>query len=116
MGFFKAIKELFESIFMSSSPEVKKRLEMRKFENELKVLPSQILKNGMLQPNFAEFFRVLYENTKPIDDILSKTIHTEDIQRNGRFEFELIVTGFDSESQEKIERLEFENRKKEIME
>ena len=116
MGFFKAIKELFESIFMSSSPEVKKRLEMRKFENELKVLPSQILKNGMLQPNFAEIFRVLYENTKPIDDILSKTIHTEDIQRNGRFEFELIVTGFDGESQEKIERLEFENRKKEIME
>lgn len=116
MGFLKALKELFESVFMSSSPEVKKRLEIRKIENELKLLPSQILKNGMLQPNFAELFRVLYENTKPIDDILSKTINTGDLQRNGRFEYELIITGYDAESQEKLERLEYENRKQEVME
>jgi len=116
MGFLRALKELFESIFMSSSPEVKKRLEMHKIESELKILPSQILKNGFLQPNFAEIFRILYENTKPIDDILSNTINSEDIQRNGRFEYELILTGFDEESQERIENLEFENRKQAIME
>ncbi|MBO6218611.1 MAG: hypothetical protein J6N81_03430 [Treponema sp.] len=101
---------------MSSSPEVKKRLEMRKVENELKILPSQIFKNGMLQANFAELFRVLYENCKPINDILSNTVCSEDIQRNGRFEYELILTGFDEASQEKIYGLEYENRKKIIME
>ena len=116
MGFLRALKELFESIFMSSSPEVKKRNEMRKIESELKLLPSQILKNGFLQPNFAELFRVLYENCKPINDILSKTICTEDIHRNGRFESELIMTGFDEASQEKFQSLEYESRKKIIME
>ena len=112
MGFLRALRELFESIFMSSSPEVKKRMEMRKVENELKILPSQIFKNGMLQANFAELFRVLYENCKPINDILSSTVCSEDIQRNGRFEYELILTGFDEASQEKIYGLEYENRKK----
>ena len=116
MGFLRALKEFFESIFMSSSPEVKKRTEMRKIEAELKVLPSQIIKNGLLQPNFAELFRVLYENTKPIDDILSSTIASDDIHRNGRFEYELILTGFNAETQEKINSLSFENRKQEAME
>ncbi|WP_407428110.1 hypothetical protein [Treponema sp.] len=100
---------------MSSSPEVKKRTEMRKIESELKTLPSQILKNGFLQPNFAELFRILYENTKPIDDILSSTITSDDIHRNGRFEYELIITGFNSETQEKINSLSFESRKKEAL-
>ena len=116
MGFLRALKELFESIFMSSSPEVKKRTEMRKIEAELKLLPSQILKNGLLQPNFAEIFRVLYENAKPIDDILKKTINSEDIPHNGRFEAELLITGFDEASQERFDSLEYENRKKTIME
>ena len=101
---------------MSSSPEVKKRAEMKKIENELKLLPSQIYKNGLLQPNFAELFRVLYENTSPISDILSKTIVSEDLPRNGRFEAELIITGFDEASQEKFDSLEYESRKSAIME
>ena len=116
MGFLHALKEFLESIFMSSSPEVKKRTELRKVENQLKDLPFQILKNGLLQANFAELFRILYENSKPIDDILSKTINTDDLQRNGKFEYELIITGFDEFSQEKIQKLEYESRKQEIME
>ena len=116
MGLLRLLKELFESIFMSSSPEVKKRMEMRKVEAELKILPSQILKNGLLQPNFAELFRILYENCKPIDEILSNTINSEDLQRNGRFEYELIITGFESDAQEKFESLQYENRKKASLE
>ena len=116
MGFLRAIKEFFESIFMASSPEVKKRAEMKKIENELKVLPSQIFKNGLLQPNFAELFRVLYENTQPITKILSQTIASDDLKRNGRFEYELIITGYDEATQNKIVSLEYENRKKAIME
>gem|GEM_PF-253302 len=116
MGFLQALKEFFESIFMASSPEVKKRNEMRKIENELKALPSQIFKNGFLQPNFAELFRVLYENTRPINEILSQTIASEDLKRNGIFESELIITGFDEESQKKFESLSFESRKQSIME
>ncbi|MBQ0051847.1 MAG: hypothetical protein KBT11_07275 [Treponema sp.] len=100
---------------MSSSPEVKKKNELKKIEAELKNLPSQIYKNGMLQPNFAELFRILYENTKPIDDILSSTINSENSARNKMFENQLVVTGFMSETQDKIESLEFDNRKKAVI-
>ena len=116
MGLLRLLKEVFESIFLSSSPEVKKRMEMRKIESELKILPSQIFKNGLLQPNFAELIRILYENTKPIDTILSNTLCSPDIQRNGRFEYELIATGFDAETQDRLENLEYENRKQAVME
>lgn len=115
MGFFQAVSDFFQSIFMSSSPEVKKKLELRKIENELKSLPYQIYKNEQLQPNFAELFRILYENTKPIDDILSSTLNSENIHRAKLFEAELIVTGFSPESQRKIEELSFEARKKAVV-
>lgn len=116
MGFFKALIEFFESIFMGSSPEVKRKVELKKIENELKSEPSQIFKGGVLQPNCAELFRVLYENVKPIEEILSKTIKTDDIHRRTLFENELVITGFDAQTQEKIENLSYENRKKVIME
>lgn len=115
MGFFQAISDFFQSIFMSSSPEVKKKVELRRIENELKSLPYQIYKNELLQPNFAELFRVLYENTKSIDDILSSTLNSENVHRAKLFEAELIVTGFSPETQKKIEDLSFEARKKAVI-
>lgn len=115
MGFFQALSEFFESIFMSSSPEVKKKMELRKIENELKSLPIQIFKNGQLQPNFAELFRILYENTKPIDEILSATVNTGDANRNANFENQLVMTGFTVQTQEKLELLNYENRKKAVI-
>ncbi len=115
MGFFQALTELFESIFMSSSPEVKRKTELRRLENDLKSVPNQIFKNGYLQPNFAELFRVLYENTKPIDEILSTTINDGDNHRKVRFENQLIMTGFTGETQEKLESLNYENRKNAVI-
>ncbi len=115
MGFFQALTEFFESIFMSSSPEVKRKTELRRIENELKSLPNQIFKNGCLQPNFAELFRILYENTKPIEEILSTTIAGSDAHRKSRFENQLIITGFSGETQEKLESLNYENRKKAVI-
>ena len=115
MGFFQAVTDFFQSIFMSSSPEVKKRTELHKIENELKALPFQIYKNGMLQPNFAELFRILYENTKPIDDILASTINSENVHRAKLFESQLIITGFSPDTQEKIGKLSYESRKKAVV-
>ena len=115
MGFLQAVTDFFQSIFMSSSPEVKKRTELHKIENELKALPFQIYKNGMLQPNFAELFRILYENTKPIDDILASTINSENVHRAKLFESQLIVTGFSPDTQEKIGKLSYESRKKAVV-
>lgn len=115
MGLIQAITEFFQSIFMSSSPEVKKKAELRKIETAIKALPSQIYKNGQLQPNFAELFRVLYESTKPIDDIFAATLRSENAQRAKLFEGELVVTGFSIDTQNKLEELSYESRKNAVI-
>ena len=115
MGFFSVITDIFDSLFRSSSPEVQKRLALKKIENEIRAYQPQIYKNEYLSANFAELFRVLYENTKPIDEILSTTICTSDLHRNGKFEYNLIMTGFSDKQQRKFAELSFESRKKEVI-
>lgn len=115
MGFFQLISEFFESIFNSSSPEVKKRQELRKLENELKLYQPEIYKNDMLQPNFGELFRVLHEEATIIGEILRDTICSEDLRRNDKFEVQLLLTGFTGEAREKLESLSYEARKQAVM-
>lgn len=114
MGFFQAISAFFESIFNKNSPEVQKRIQLRKIENELKSQEPIIFKNGKLLPNFAETIRLLYLNTKPLNNLFSATIFSPDIPRNLRFENQLVLTGFSAQNQKIIESLEYENRKKEL--
>lgn len=116
MSLLQSIAEFFQSIFMSSSPDVQKRQVLRKIENELKEIHPVIFKNELVQPNFAEALRVLYVNTKPIDDILSETISSDDLPRNNRFTEQLLLTGFSPETQEILEGLTFENQKKAALE
>ena len=116
MSFIQAITEFFESIFNSSSPEVRKRQELRKIESELKSHPKGIFKDECLTPNFAELFRILNECTKQIDEILSTTVNTGNLQKDGLFEYQLILTGFTDDTQEKLEKLSYEGRKRAIEE
>ena len=116
MSLIQAITEFFESIFNSSSPEVKKRQELRKIENELKSNPKEIFKDECLTPNFAELFRILYENAKPLDEILSSTVSSENVQRNGMYEYQLILTGFTDSMQEQLEKFGYEERKRAVEE
>ena len=103
MGFLSIITDIFDTIFRSSSPEVQKRVALKKIEGEIKAYQPQIYKNEYLSANFAELFRVLYENTKPIEEILSTTICSADLHRNGKFEYNLIMTGFSEKNQQKFE-------------
>lgn len=116
MSFIQTLTEFFESIFKASSPEVKKRQEMRKIEGELKALPSGIYKNECLTPNFAEIFRILHENSKPLDDILSATLNSGNVKHDSLFEQQLILTGFSDDAQRKLETLTYEARKQEAEE
>lgn len=116
MGFIQAVTEFFESIFNSSSPEVRKRIELRKIEAELKNHPHSIYKNECLTSNFAELFRILYECTKPISDILDTTVTSGKSQHDGLFEYQLILTGFTDDTQSKLEKLSYEGRKAEVEE
>lgn len=114
MSFLQAISEFFESIFNKNSPEVQKRIQMRKLESELRAQEPAIFKNGKVLPNFAEAIRILYINTKPLNNLFSSTIYSTDVQRNLRFENQLVLTGFSRQNQQLVESLEYENRKNEL--
>lgn len=114
MGILTFLTDIFESIFMASSPEVKKKQALHKIDQEVRLIQPAIYKNGFLQPNFAELFRILYENSKILDDLLSQTISSTDVKRKIFFESQLLLTGFSGSSQEKLESLNITNRKKEV--
>ena len=105
MGIFQAISEFFESIFNRNSPEVQKRLQIRKMENEIRAFQPALFKNGSLLPNFAEAIRILYINTKPLLEVFSTTIGSSNGQRARRFESQLVLTGFTNEEQKIIASL-----------
>lgn len=114
MSFIQAITDFFDNIFRSSSPDVQKRQKLKKIDAEMRALPSGIYRNGLIQPNFAEVLRILYINTRPIAKILEQTIAGPDIKRNTRFEYQLIVSGYSEENQQKLRSLEYESRKQEL--
>ena len=115
MGFIKTISDLFESIFKRSSPEVQKKQQMKKLEQEIREFQPAICRNGMLLPNFGEAIFALYKNTRALDNLFAVTVSPNNIQRQHRFEAQLIVTGYTMQDQEALEALSFENRKAEVM-
>ena len=115
MGFIKTLTDLFESLFKRSSPEVQKKQQMKKLEQEIREFQPSICRNGMLLPNFGEAIYALYKNTRPLDNLFAVTVSPNDMQRQRRFEAQLIVTGYPMQDQEVLESLSFENRKAEVL-
>jgi hypothetical protein len=111
MQIFQSLKNLLQELFTPTAPDVKKRIALRKLGNELRAVSPTIYADDLLQPNFAEALRVLYENTKPLYNLLSETICSEDIERNFHFVEQLMLTGFSDEGQNIIESLTYANRK-----
>ncbi len=116
MSLLQSLTDFFDILFRPNAPEVQKKIKLRKIETELRQHPSGLYKNELVQPNFAEALRILYENTKPIAKILENTIAGPDIKRNHRFEEELIVTAYSDEDKKILDSLSYENRKKQIQE
>ena len=48
MAFFQSLVEFIETVFLSSNPDVKMKLDIRKLENDLKMIKPEIYKNGQL--------------------------------------------------------------------
>lgn len=115
MSLFQAITDFFESIFKKSSPEVQKKQMLRKLEIEIREFSPAICKNGMLQPNFGEAIYGLYKNCRALDNLFSVTVSPNDIQRQKRFEAQLIVTGYSISDQSAFSELSFENRKADVL-
>ena len=114
MSIIQAITDFFESIFNRNSPEVQKKIQLKKLESEIKSYQPQIFLNGNLQPNFAEAIRLLYINTKPLHNLFSATIGSPDSQKAHRFEAQLVITGYKSEEQRELEKLSYAGRIEEL--
>lgn len=114
MGFLQTITEFLELLFNKNSPEVQKKIQLKKHEKELMAIQPAIFKNGKLLPNFAEALRILYINSKPINDIMYLTIAGPDVPRNRRYEAQLVMTGFTIENQKAMETLSYEGRKAQL--
>lgn len=115
MGFFQALVDLFESIFKGSSPEYAKKQELRKMEAAVKAVEPVIYRNGYLQPNLGGLFKILYDNTRLIQNILSQTLCTKDEGHNKKYEERLMETGFSAEAQSILDELSIEKRKNDII-
>lgn len=116
MSFLQTLQDFFDSLFKRSSPEVQKRQQLRKIENEIKLFTPVLFKNGMLLPNFGEAMYSLYKNARILDDLFSVTLAPNDIHRQHRFESQLIMTGYSPSDQEIIESLTYEARKAAVIE
>jgi len=115
MSIIQTISDFLESIFRHSSPEVQKKIQMKKLDAELKSYYPNIYKDGFLLPNFGEAIFSLYKYTHVLDDLFLSTVSSLDIQRQHRFEAQLILTGYSISEQEIIESLSYERRKEAIL-
>ena len=115
MNFLKFFTSIFDSLFKPSSKDGKPKAELKRIENELKLQVPSIYKNGSLTANVAEAFVVLYSNTKHIEEILSSTIKSSNLQRATNFANKLILTGLSTEALELQQSLSYEERKKAVL-
>ena len=105
MAFFQSLVEFIETFFLSSNPDVKMKLDIRKLENDLKMIKPEIYKNGQLTGNFGNAFFVLYKETAFIQEILQNTIHSDNVQVAHHYMDLLISTGFTGDYKQRVEKL-----------
>ncbi|MCR4789982.1 MAG: DUF5312 family protein [Treponemataceae bacterium] len=107
MGFFKKLIEAFQSVFLSSNPEIKGKIELKKMENELKEVKPSIYKNSFATANVGQAFYVLYTESLKISNVLQRTICSDDAAIANHFSNMLIRTGFHDESLTKLNSLSY---------
>ena len=115
MAFFQSLVEFIETFFLSSNPDVKMKLDIRKLENDLKMIKPEIYKNGQLTGNFGNAFFVLYKETAFIQEILQNTIHSDNVQVAHHYMDLLISTGFTGDYKQRVEKLTYENLRENII-
>jgi hypothetical protein len=100
MGFLSAfltlMQDFLESLFASSSPEVKKKLQIKQLGNSLKELEPPLYRaDGFLLPTFPASLYQLYQILQPISETLATTIASQDKRASEKYRdylLELVLT------------------------
>jgi len=91
-----SIKDLFEGLFFSSSPEYQKKRQLKGYELELKKLNPQLYHTGkILLPAFGSLLYQLYHFLQPVKAVLDKTVNSPDIRAAEKYQdlfFEAILS------------------------
>ena len=90
------IKDFFEGLFFSSSPEYQKRRQLKGYAAELKKLNPPLYHTGkILLPAFGSLLYQLYHFLQPVKAILDKTVNSPDIRAAEKYQnlfFEAILS------------------------
>ncbi len=90
------IKDFFEGLFFSSSPEYQKKRQLKGYAAELKKLNPPLYHTGkILLPAFGSLLYQLYHFLQPIKVILDKTVNSPDIRAAEKYQdlfFEAILS------------------------
>ena len=91
-----SIKDCFEGLFFSSSPEYQKRRQLKGYAAELKKLNPPLYHTGkILLPAFGSLLYQLYHFLQPVKAILDKTVNSPDIRAAEKYQnlfFEAILS------------------------
>jgi len=91
-----SIKDFFEGLFFSSSPEYQKRRQLKGYAAELKKLNPPLYHTGkILLPAFGSLLYQLYHFLQPVKAILDKTVNSPDIRAAEKYQnlfFEAILS------------------------
>ena len=91
-----AIKDFFEGLFFSSSPEYQKKRQLKTYAAELRKLNPPLYRTGkILLPAFGALLYQLYHFLQPVKAILDKTVNSPDIRAAEKYQdifFEAILS------------------------
>lgn len=95
-AFVTLMQDFFESLFASSSPDVKKKHQIKQLGNSLKELePPLYRQDGFLLPAFPASLYQLYQIVLPIRDTLAATVASQDKRVSEKYRdylLELVLT------------------------
>ena len=81
------IRDIFEGLFFSSSPEYQKKKQLKLYAAELKRLnPPLYRTDKTLLPAFASLLYQLYYFLQPVKSILDKTVNSPDIRASEKYQ------------------------------
>ena len=82
-----SIKDFFEGLFFSSSPEYQKKRQLKGYAAELKKLNPPLYHTGkILLPAFGSLLHQLYHFLQPVKAILDKTVNSPDIRAAEKYQ------------------------------
>ncbi len=116
-GLLESIKEIFFNIITRDPKELQKRKELKKIYDFLKTIKPPYYKasHSLVLPGFANILLEFVKTVRPLCDLLSKTINSQNEKLASLYRKHLIESRLSENEQEKIRNLTYESVKERIL-